>query len=193
MHALGVGRLVLGVGVEQERQHRAGQPGCRLDDVRHPALALLLVEVGQVDAGVLGVRGQVEVGAVGDALELANSCRRSGSGTRCRRSAWSSARASPAGARRSRRFSSRSPRSTYQFQPLLQPVLVPLLVGPGLDEELHLHLLELTGTEDEVARRDLVAERLADLRDAERRLLARADCMTFMKLTKMPCAVSGRR
>jgi hypothetical protein len=41
-----------------------------------------------------------------------------------------------------------------------------------LDEELHLHLLELAGAEDEVARRDLVAERLADLRDAERRLLA---------------------
>ena len=39
-------------------------------------------------------------------------------------------------------------------------------------EELHLHLLELTGAEDEVARGDLVAERLADLRDAERRLLA---------------------
>jgi hypothetical protein len=50
---------------------------------------------------------------------------------------------------------------------------VPLLVGARLDEELHLHLLELAGAEDEVAGRDLVAERLADLRDAERRLLAR--------------------
>ncbi len=56
---------------------------------------------------------------------------------------------------------------------LLAPVLVPLLRVFGRDEELHLHLLELTGAEDEVARRDLVAERLADLRDAERRLLAR--------------------
>ena len=56
---------------------------------------------------------------------------------------------------------------------LVDPVLVPLLVGAGHDEELHLHLLELTGAEDEVARRDLVAERLADLADAERRLLAR--------------------
>src|SRR6185503_17626269 len=56
---------------------------------------------------------------------------------------------------------------------LLQPVLVPLLVGAGLDEELHLHLLELAGAEDEVARCDLVAERLAGLRDAERRLAAR--------------------
>ena len=38
------------------------------------------------------------------------------------------------------------------------------------DEVLHLHLLELERAEDEVPGRDLVAERLADLRDAERRL-----------------------
>ena len=55
---------------------------------------------------------------------------------------------------------------------LVDPVLVPLLVGARLDEELHLHLLELAGAEDEVARRDLVAEALAGLGDAERRLLA---------------------
>ena len=40
----------------------------------------------------------------------------------------------------------------------------------GRNEVLHLHLLELERAEDEVAGRDLVAERLADLRDAERRL-----------------------
>ena len=57
---------------------------------------------------------------------------------------------------------------------LVNPVLVPLLVGAGFDEELHLHLLELTGTEDEVPGRDLVAERLTCLHDAERRLLPRA-------------------
>ena len=56
---------------------------------------------------------------------------------------------------------------------LLQPVLVPLLVRARHDEELHLHLLELAGAEDEVAGRDLVAEALAGLPDAERRLLAR--------------------
>src|SRR6202020_501051 len=57
-------------------------------------------------------------------------------------------------------------------EPVVDPVLEPLLVGARLDEELHLHLLELAGAEDEVARRDLVAERLADLADAERDLLA---------------------
>src|SRR6476620_7564168 len=55
--------------------------------------------------------------------------------------------------------------------PLVDPVLVPFLVRARLDEELHLHLLELASPEDEVARCDLVSEALADLTDAERRLL----------------------
>ena len=48
------------------------------------------------------------------------------------------------------------------------PVVEPLQVGARLAEELQLHLLELADAEDEVARRDLVAEGLADLADAER-------------------------
>ena len=56
---------------------------------------------------------------------------------------------------------------------VVDPVLVPFLIGAGLAEELEFHLLKLAGTEDEVAGRDLVAEGLADLADAERRLLAR--------------------
>src|SRR6185312_624873 len=56
---------------------------------------------------------------------------------------------------------------------LLLPVLEPGHVRAGLDEELHLHLLELARPEDEVPRRDLVAERLSDLGDAERNLLSR--------------------
>src|SRR5262249_42758485 len=57
--------------------------------------------------------------------------------------------------------------------PGVDPVLEPLFIGAGLDEELQLHLLELAGPEDEVARCDLVPEGLADLADAERDLLAR--------------------
>jgi hypothetical protein len=52
-------------------------------------------------------------------------------------------------------------------------VLEPALGLVGRDEVLHLHLLELAGPEDEVAGGDLVAERLADLRDAEGWPLAR--------------------
>src|SRR5205085_8763095 len=57
-------------------------------------------------------------------------------------------------------------------QALVDPVAVPALGLVRRDEELHLHLLELTDAEEEVARRDLVPERLADLRDPERRLPA---------------------
>ncbi len=56
---------------------------------------------------------------------------------------------------------------------LVDPILMPFLVGARLDEEFHLHLLEFARAEDEVAGGDLVAERLPDLTDAERRLLAR--------------------
>ena len=40
----------------------------------------------------------------------------------------------------------------------VDPILMPLLIGTGDDEELHLHLFEFAGAEDEVARSDLVAE-----------------------------------
>ena len=53
---------------------------------------------------------------------------------------------------------------------LVDPILVPTLVGTRLDEEFHLHLLELARAEDEVTGRDLVAERLAYLPDSEGRL-----------------------
>src|SRR6202453_1456220 len=56
--------------------------------------------------------------------------------------------------------------------PGVDPILMPFLRGRRLDEELHLHLLELAGAEDEIARSDLVPEALADLPDAERWLPA---------------------
>src|SRR5262249_7765858 len=56
---------------------------------------------------------------------------------------------------------------------LAAPVREPLVVFRRRNEELHLGLLELARPEHEVSGRDLVAERLPDLRDAERRLEAR--------------------
>src|SRR5206468_6736359 len=56
---------------------------------------------------------------------------------------------------------------------LLLPVLMPLRVLARLDEEFHLHLLELARAEEKIAGRDLVAERLADLADPERDLETR--------------------
>src|SRR5699024_3741389 len=51
---------------------------------------------------------------------------------------------------------------------VLDPAVEPRDRLVGLGEELDLHLLELAGAEDEVAGRDLVAERLTDLTDADR-------------------------
>ena len=51
-------------------------------------------------------------------------------------------------------------------------MLVPLRVGPGAHEVLDLHLLELARPKGEVARRNLVAKGLPDLRDAEGQFLA---------------------
>lgn len=72
------------------------------------------------------------------------------------------------------------------------PVCKPFEVGAGFAEEFELHLFKLADTENEVAGSDLVAETLADLSDAERHFLRVVRC-TFLKFTKMPCAVSGRK
>ena len=48
------------------------------------------------------------------------------------------------------------------------PFLEPFEFGAGAHEELHLHLFELSHTEDELAGDNLVSERLACLGYAER-------------------------
>ena len=57
------------------------------------------------------------------------------------------------------------PLHTY-FLPLSEPVKL----CTWLDEELHLHLLELTHTEDELTCNDLITECLTDLGDTEMNL-----------------------
>src|SRR5260221_2921994 len=56
----------------------------------------------------------------------------------------------------------------------IAPVFVPLHRFVGMAEELDLHLLEFPAAEGIVARVDLIAKCLADLRDAKRQLHARA-------------------
>ena len=48
------------------------------------------------------------------------------------------------------------------------PVLIPFGRFTGMNEELEFHLLELTRPERKIARRDLVAEGFADLRNPKR-------------------------
>ena len=56
-----------------------------------------------------------------------------------------------------------------KFDPLVYQVKM-LRVGPH--EVLHLHLLKLARAQNEISRRDLVAERLADLRNSVGQLAA---------------------
>ena len=163
--------LLLAVGVDQERERRPVRAGRRLDDPRDDVLVGRLVEVLELLARRLAVARQVEVAAVVDALELLPAEREAVFdvdrllGVVGELVGGVLAQAQPLG------------RDAVPLVPgaaLRQPHLERL--GGRLlraDEVLHLHLLELAHPEDEVARADLVAERLADLGDPERQLLAR--------------------
>ena len=62
--------------------------------------------------------------------------------------------------------------SPVPLEAFFLPVVKPLLHLTGMDEELQVPLLELTLAEQEVTRRDLVAERFPDLADTEGNLHA---------------------
>jgi hypothetical protein len=158
--------LVLVVGGEEERHHRPRRPGGRLDHVGHVALTARLVEVLELLPRVGGVLGQVVVPAVGDPLQLVPPPREEELDVR------------GAGRVVAELVGVVGPQPQLVLgdaevevpaEALLAPVLVPLLGLGRRHEVLHLHLLELAGAEHEVLRRDLVAERLADLGDPERR------------------------
>ena len=161
---------LLVVGVAEEREHRAVDPRAGSITCGDVPLAALRVDPLELRPGRLGVRGEVEVAAVRDPLELRPADREEvldvARAARVVRQLVGIVRAHAQAA-----LADAEPE--VPAQPLVDPVAVPLLRLGGRDEELHLHLLELERAEDEVARRDLVAERLADLRDAERRLATR--------------------
>ncbi len=128
----------------------------------------------QGDAGRLAVHRQVVVGAVGDALELTPLRALEAELVLDVDGALGVVRELLGRVLELPQLRRVDAEVDVPGEALVDPALVPLLVLAGLDEELHLHLLELAGAEDEVAGGDLVAEALADLADAERRLLARA-------------------
>ena len=158
------------VGIGQEGQERALDAEGRLDDIGDIARVLLLIEIRQVFAGRVLMLRQVIIRAVGNAPELAPAEREQELEVRRRLGIEAQLlRVMVAQAKVLLLHAERE-------QPLLAeaaPVGEPLEVRTRLTEELQLHLLEFTHAENEVARRDLVAERLADLADAERQLAAR--------------------
>ncbi len=165
---LPLGHDLLVVRVDHEREHRTVHAERGLDDMR--GVPLLAVHPLELRARRGRVCGEVEVAAVGDPLELGPADREEvlevARGRRVVRELLGIVRAHAQVA---------LAQSVAQMpgDPLLDPVLEPFRRLGRRHEVLHLHLLELERAEDEVARRDLVAERLADLRDPERWLAAR--------------------
>ena len=161
-------RLLL-VGLAKEGQRRAIRAKGRLDDIRNDLLARGRVEVFHALAGGRLVRLQVEIRAVSHAPELAPAEREEVFKVRRRLGVM----------RQLLRLVVAQAQvlvlDAQTFEPLVAvgaPVAEPLQIRARHAEELQLHLLELADAEDEVARRDLVAEALADLADAERQLAA---------------------
>src|SRR5205807_7242123 len=122
-------------------------------------------EIAEVATAVLLMGAQIEVGAVGDALELAPA-------------EWEEVldvvrclgvvgQLVLLVGTQSQPVAANSQVLDEPAQPLVTPVGEELLIGARLAEVLHLHLLELAEPEDEVARRDLVAEGPAVLGDPE--------------------------
>src|SRR3954447_25981896 len=157
--------LFLGVRVDQHREQDPVDRHRGLDHVRRVARAVG-IDVLELRAGSLGMSLQVVLAAVRDALEL-----RPADGVEvfdvARRERVVRPLVGPVLADPELRVAQAE--LSIPAHPLLDPVRVPAIALVRRDEELHLHLLELAQPEEEVPRRDLVAERLADLRDAERR------------------------
>ena len=159
------------VSVAEERERHAVTAERRLDHIRHIVLVRFLIEVGEILAGGLLMALEVVVRAVGNAPKLAPVGEREG--------VFDVGRGAGV-ERKLRRLVVAQTQMLFLDAETQQPVLAvvlpvgePFKVRAGLAEELALHLLKLARAEREVARRDLVAERLADLADAERELPAR--------------------
>src|SRR5215211_1061769 len=160
--------LLLGVGVHEESEHYPVRTHRGLDDVGNVALAGSLVEVGEVLAGVLLVFLQVIIGAVGDPFELRPAGEREV--VLDVHAANRVVRPFLVGLLPPAEVLFFETEAQIPVEALLDPVLVPFGIRAWLHEELHLHLLELARAEYEVARCDLVPERLPDLGDPERYL-----------------------
>ena len=159
--------LLDGVGMGHDGEAHAVHADGRLDDVRGVGHILLRIEVFDLLAGELLVVPQVEVRAAVDALELLEAEREVeldvGGGVGVVGQLLMVVEAVVLRAHAEVHMPLHA-----GFLPLGEPVEL----CAGLDEELHLHLLELAHAENELPGHDLVTEGLADLRNAERNLHA---------------------
>ena len=153
----------------EERQHHAVRAQGRLDDIRDVFLFHLIVKVAHVLTGHILMLRQVVIRTVRNAPQLAPAKREQEFDIR---------RSFAVEAEFFRRMIAQTHLFFFHAQaeePVAaetSPVLEPLQIRSRLAEEFQLHLLEFSGTEREVSRRNLVPERFPDLADAERYFLA---------------------
>ncbi len=182
--------LLLVVRGEQERRHRAGRPGSRFDHVRHVPLVGLRVEVVELLPRRRGVRLEVEVGALGDALELVEPPREPeldvGRTRRVVRQLVGVVRAEE-------QHVGRDAELDVPVEPLVAPVLVPLasLSAGGTKNSISIcsnsrvRKIQFCGV--------ISLRKLLPTWAMPNGGFLRAVWSTCVKFVNMPCAVSGRR
>ena len=161
-------RLLLVGGAHDRKEHTVNADGS-LDDIRGVALLGFRVEIFNLLATELGVLSEVEVGAAVDAFDFLESewhfKLNVGSGVGV---------VSQLVVVVESIFVVTETKSLVPTETNLLPLGEPVEFCSRLNEELHLHLFKLAHAEHELARYNLVAECLANLRDAERQLHASA-------------------
>jgi len=164
------------ISAAQECQNDTVSTKRRLDNIRDVFLVLLWIEIGHILSGYILMLGQVVIGTVCDSPQLAPSEREQELDIGCSLAVE---------AQLFRRMVSCTHLFVFHAEALqpvdaeASPVLEPVKVGARLAEELQLHLLELTGTEGEVTRCNLVTERFTDLTDSERNFLSGSTLYVF--------------
>ena len=155
------------VGIAQHRQHAALHAQRRLHHIGDVPLVGFGIKIGQIPAGGVLMLGQVVVGAVCHAPQLAPA--KGEQELKVRGGLGVEAQLLGVVVTQPQVLVLQADAQ----QPVVAegaPILEPLQIGAGLAEELQLHLLKLPHAEDEVARGDLIAEGLADLAYAEGQL-----------------------
>src|SRR4030042_3145442 len=159
--------LLLIIGIDDKRQERTVNAGRRLDNIGNILLAAFSLAVDAFFAAAFGMLSQVEIAPVSDALQFRPAHREKildviavlGIVGKIVLAVMAQAKVFLL-----------DTQFGIPLQPLLDQVIKPLLIGSGLNEVLHLHVLKFPGPEDEVAGGDFIAEGLAYLADAQRQL-----------------------
>jgi len=161
-----VGDLLFVIGVAENHQQIARKPRRSLDNKGNvPLIVAILINVLQILAGELSVPPQVIIGAVMHAFKLAPAHREQVlnvvSVFRVMRKLIRPVLMPAQMVRLYAKFLIIRPAP-------LAPLIEPHHIRTRLYKELHFHLLKLAGAENKVFGNDFIAERLANLGDAER-------------------------